>query len=90
MKKVFPIALGVFFLVSLFSMMALRYHYTRNMPRSPQQEARRTVPLNVNYGKTVYITYTEKQIIVVSYIVLAVAGASVLIFVIARVMKLLR
>ena len=88
MNKVLPTVLGIVFVVSLFSMMAVRQYYTRNMPQSPQQELGRTVALKVNYGKTVYVTVSEERNLNLIYVVAALAASATLVFVIVRAIKL--
>jgi len=52
---------GIFFLCSLFSMMYLRQYYTRHMPQTVQIESGRILPVEVNYGKVVYVNEQEKR-----------------------------
>lgn len=87
MKKHIFSVLGIIFLSSLFSMMALKQYYTRSMPQSPEQETGRTVSLSANYGLTVYVTPDEKRKMNFVYVVFAVTGSSVLIYVIVASVK---
>lgn len=48
-------------LLMLFSMMEIRQRYTRSMPEHPDTLAARVEPVNVNYGKRVYVTTGEKS-----------------------------
>ena len=52
---------GIFFLYSLFSIAQLQQNYTRKMPQKEQIEARRIVPVKLNYNKVVYLTDLEKR-----------------------------
>ena len=73
-------ATGIFFLYSLFSMMYLRQHYTRHMPQTEQIESGRTVPIEVNYGKIVYVTEIEKERMAFKYY--SFGGACILVLLI--------
>jgi hypothetical protein len=64
MKKLFKPLIGIIFLGWLFGMMAVRQYYTRHRPESPQPELSRTVAVQLNYGKTVYVTPEENRILV--------------------------
>jgi hypothetical protein len=87
MNRVLSTVLGIVFLVSLFSMMTVRQYYTRNMPQVPQQESGRTIAIEVNYGKTVYVTVREKRNLHLVYIVAALSIAGTLVFVVLRATK---
>ncbi len=70
-------AVGIFFLYALFSMMYLQQYYTRHMPQTEQIESGRVVPIEVNYGKIVYVTDLEKKKIDTSYYIFF--GACILV-----------
>jgi hypothetical protein len=50
---------GGLFLLSMASVQVLYSRYTREMPQVQQFESGRTIPLDVLYGKTVYVTKRE-------------------------------
>lgn len=84
MNKFLPTVLGIVFLASLFSVMAVRQYYTRNMPQAPQQDSGRTIAIEVNYGKTVYVTVSEKRNLNLIYMVAVLATAGTLVFVVLQ------
>jgi hypothetical protein len=59
-KTLFSIIV-VFFIASLIYMAALTYDYTRQMPMSMRAQEGRTNAVNVDYGKTVFVTSAEKK-----------------------------
>ena len=63
MKKSLIGVAGVMALSCFFGLMSLRQYYTWHRPESPQPELSRTVSVQLNYGKTVYVTPTEDRIL---------------------------
>jgi hypothetical protein len=63
MKKNIKILIGGIILSWLFGTMSARQYFTRNRPESSQPELRRTVPVQLNYGKTVYVTPGENRLL---------------------------
>ncbi len=51
-------------------MIVVRQYFTRERPEIPDARADRTIPVLVNYGKTVYVTAGEQMVLYSSYIVL--------------------
>jgi len=82
--KLFSYVVVVFFLYALFSMMFLKQYYTIHMPEKSQVESGRTVPIEVNYLKIVYVTEEEKVEINRKYHIFWVAGFLVLIIAFAK------
>jgi len=66
MKKFIVIFTTMILVVSGLGMIAVRQYYTRHRPESPQIELGRTVAVQLNYGKTVYVTPAEKRMLVFS------------------------
>ena len=62
MNKRLQRVLGILCLCSVLGIVALRQYYTRYRPEMPQPEFGRTVKIDANYGKTVFVTPTEKRI----------------------------
>lgn len=62
----------------LFAMI-IRQYFTRERPSLPNPAIGRTIAVLVNYGKTVFVTSVERNILYASYIALALAVASTLI-----------
>ncbi len=63
MKKAIAILGAVMFLASWLGVLGLRQYYTWHRPESPQAELGRIVAVQLNYGKTVYVTPEENRIL---------------------------
>jgi hypothetical protein len=50
------------------------------MPDSPQIQDGRTVPIDVNYGKTVYVTIGEKRRLKAVFIAMGVEAVAYVVF----------
>jgi hypothetical protein len=87
MSKVVTTVAGMIFLTWLFAVMAVRQYYTRHRPESPQRELSRTVPAQLNYGKTVYVTPWEHRLLYCTNEWLALPLAVVLVYAACRVNK---
>jgi hypothetical protein len=60
-------------------MVIVRQYFTRDRPQLPDAAVSRTIAVSVNYGKTVFVTAREKEILYGSYIALGVAVTVTLI-----------
>lgn len=67
------IAAGLCFGAALFSMMAVRHYYTWYMPRSAETNSGRTIAIEVNFGRTVYVDPIEQKLLYGTYIAVALA-----------------
>ena len=63
MNKIFKTVFGILFVAAFVSMVATRQYYTRARPESPRPDMGWTIPVGVNYGKTVYVTEGEKKVL---------------------------
>jgi hypothetical protein len=79
-KKYITSSLGVLFLLAFLSMTLLRQYYTQSMPETPQIQAGRTIPIDVNYRKTVYVTSREQRELEAAYIIVGIMGVSFVFF----------
>ena len=61
MKKAILTLLLLVFFLTFASATYLRFNYTRCMPETPQIQDGRTIPMDVFYGKTVYVTLRGKR-----------------------------
>ena len=66
--------------VSFFGAMSLRQYYTRNRPETAQIELGRVVAIDANYGKTVYVTRSEKVNMDLTYWSLLLPGVVIIIY----------
>ena len=53
--------LGAVSMLAFLGAGMLRQYYTRSMPETPQIQQGRTIPIDANYGKTVYVTLERKE-----------------------------
>jgi hypothetical protein len=67
------IVVGIVFLVTLSSVIVVRYYYTWHMPMAPEPSRGRTIAVGVNYGKTVYVTPNEQKLLYGTYVALTLA-----------------
>ena len=67
MKNIIIALLAVALISSLFSAIGFRYYLTKCMPESPVIQQGRVVPVDVFYGKTVYVTLGEKRTLHIAY-----------------------
>jgi len=68
-------------------MLVLKQYYTWNNPSSPQVATGEIVPVQVNYGRTVYVTTTEANWLHVVYTLTAIGVTFFSCYVIVRVVK---
>ena len=59
-------------------MMATRQYYTWHMPSAPDISSERTVAVEVNYGKRVYVAPAERNFLYATYVVFGLGMASVI------------
>jgi len=52
---------GVFAILAVGCVVVPRQYYTLHMPEAPQPEIGRIIPIDANYGKTVYLTSSEAR-----------------------------
>jgi len=76
---------AVFAILAFGCVIVPRQYCTRHMPETPQPEIGRTIPLDANYGKTVYLTSSEA-----CYVNLAFMVAVVSVFIVTAAMFLAR
>ena len=77
------IAAGVSYLLALLAMMVVRDYYTWHMPTSPDAASSRTIPVGVNYGKTVYVDTNEQRLLFGTYVAFAVSGIGTVVMYLA-------
>lgn len=65
---------GLFFIFGFVCFTVTRQYCTLHMPEAPQVEIGRTMPLEANYGKTVYLTSSELRHVHLVYAVAAASG----------------
>jgi hypothetical protein len=87
MRKILTTLVGVMFLGWLCGVMAVRQYFTLHRPESPQPEFRRTVAVQLNYGKTVYVTPGENGILYCANEWIAVPLVVVFIYAAFRINK---
>jgi hypothetical protein len=63
LKILVPLALTI----CLGLMVILRQYYAFERPQSPLVELSRTIPVTVNYNKTVYVTEHDRTILYLTY-----------------------
>lgn len=80
MKKFIPTSLGVLFLLAFLGATLLRQYYTRYMPETPQIQEGRTIPIDANYRKTVYVTLGEQRELEAAYITVGIVGVAFVFF----------
>src|ERR1035438_647985 len=68
MKNIINTSLALALLLSFFSAISLRYYYTQCMLGFPVVQQSRVVPVDVFYGKIVYVTANEKQTLYITYL----------------------
>jgi len=90
MKKIITTSLGVLFLLTFFGATLLRQHYTRSMPETPQIQEGRTIPIDANYGKTIYVTLSEKRELDAAYISVGIVGVVFVFFTIYFAKKMMK
>jgi hypothetical protein len=66
-------------MAALFSMIAVRHYYTWHMPGSAETNSGRTIAVEVNFGKTVYVDPVEQKLLYATYIALALAGIAAVV-----------
>jgi hypothetical protein len=66
--------LGIVLWLTFLGATALRQDYTRQMPAMPQVAQGRIIPIEVNYGKTVYVSSGEKAKLNIAYGSVLVSG----------------
>lgn len=71
-------ALGLLFLGALFLMMGVRQYYTWHMPEAAEIGSARSIAVQVNYGKTVFVTSIEQKILYATYVLVAVTAVTVI------------
>jgi hypothetical protein len=87
MKKYITLIIGAFFLFALFSMMITRQFYTRNRPDFSQAELGRTIPVEVNYGKTVYLSKEDRRNLTISYWAFGLAATTAVLTMVINSIK---
>ena len=74
MKKLIFAVLSVLLLLAFMRANLLRLDYTRSMPETAQVQGGRTIPMNVFYGKIVYVTIDEERKLYGAYILTGLIG----------------
>lgn len=82
MKRWLLRLLVVLTVLSGLSVIGLKQFYTRYRPESKQVELGRTVAINGNYGKTIFVTVREKRLLDVIYASPLVPGFGLLSYMI--------
>jgi hypothetical protein len=67
------IGVGIVFLVALSSVIVVRYYYTWHMAMTPEPSSGRTIAVEVNFGKTVYVSPSEQKLLYGTYVALTLA-----------------
>ena len=75
---------GVFCLCAFVCYAATRQYCTRYMPEIAGPEVGRTIPLEANYGKTVYLTGSESHYVDLAYGIAALFGAAAVATILVR------
>lgn len=66
-------------------MMGVRQYYTWHMPTAAEVSSGRTIAVQVNYGRIVYVTPIEKAILHTTYILFAtLAVAAIATYILSR------
>jgi hypothetical protein len=67
------IVVGIVYALSLSSVIVVRYYYTWHMPMTPEPNKGRTIAVEVNYGKTVYVSPSEQKLLYGTYVAVTLA-----------------
>jgi hypothetical protein len=63
-----PTVAGILFVAALGLMIGLRNHYTWHMPQLPDTRSGKTIPIEVDHGKIVYVDAAEQKILYGTYV----------------------
>jgi hypothetical protein len=68
-----PTVAGMLFIAALVLMAGLRYHYTWHRSQFPDTRSGRTIPIEADYGRIVYVDATEQKILYGTYVATGIA-----------------
>ena len=74
-----PTVAGMLFVAALGLMLGLRDHYTWHRPQLPDSRAGKTIPIEVDHGKIVYVDATEQKILYGTYVAAGITFVGTLV-----------